>query len=256
MRVHAMMLAVALSVAAFGQKDSPSFETREFEFRHASSAQQYQEIAMVVRVIAELPFVEVMETAGRLRMRGPRELLPTAEWVMGQLDRERPVRLPAASEIHAMAPQPMGEDKVRLFHLAHAGSAQALQETATVVRSLVMIRRVMVYNETKVLALRGTEEELRFAEWLLGELDREPGKAATTGQEYLTRDRRFEYPVRVFVMPGISQQRLHEVAAEVRKKVQTRWLYTYSPLPAIAVRTTAEEMAVAVKMLEEAGGAR
>lgn len=255
MRVRAMMLAGALSFAAFGQKDSPSFETREFAFRHASSAQQYQEIATVVRVLAELPFVEVMETAGRLRVRGPRELLPTAEWVMGQLDRERPGRLPAASEIHAMAPQPMGDDKVRLFHLAHAESAQALQETATVVRSLVMIRRVMVYNETKVLALRGTEEELRFAAWLLGELDREPGKAATTGQEFLTRDRRFAYPVRVFVLPGMSQQRLQEVAAEVRKRARTGWLYTYSPLRAVAVKTTAEEMEVVVKLFEKGGGA-
>jgi len=249
------MMAAVMSAGAFAQKALPSYETRESAFRHASSMQQFQEIAMVVRVVAELPFVDVMETAGRLRVRGPKELLPTAEWVMTQLDRERPAGQ-TASEVHRMASRPAGEDRVRVFHLAHARSAQALQETATVLRSLSEIRCVMVYNPASVLALRGTEEQLRFAEWLLGELDREPGKATTTGQEFLTRDRRFEYPVRVFVIPAMSPQRMQEVVAAVRKQADSRWLYSYTPLPAVAVRARAGEMAVAAKLLEEAARAR
>ncbi|MBN8730645.1 MAG: hypothetical protein J0L64_08905 [Acidobacteria bacterium] len=251
MRTRVLMMVAAMSAGAFAQKDLPSYETREVAFRHASSAQQFQEIAMVVRVVAELPFVEVMETAGRLRVRGPSELLPTAEWVMGQLDRERAAGQ-AVSEVHTMAPRPAGEDRVRVFPLAYARSAQALQETATVVRSLSEIRCVMVYNPTSAVVIRGSEEQLRFAEWLLGELDREPGRARTTGEEFLTRDRLFEYPVRVIVLPGMSQQRLQEVAAEVRKKSRRGWLFPYSPLPAIAVRTTREELPVAMKALEEA----
>lgn len=251
MRARVVVMAAVMSAAAFAQRDLPSYETREFAFHAASTAQQFQEIALVVRVMAELPFVDVMETAGRLRVRGPKELLPTAEWVMAQVDRERPAGQ-AASEVHTMAPQPHGEDRVRVFHLAYARNAQALQEAATVVRTLSEIRRVMVYNPTGALAIRGSEEQLRFAEWLLGELDREPGKARTTGEEFLTRDRLFEYPVRVVVLPGMSQQRLQEVATEVRKKSRRGWLFTYSPLPAIAVRTTAEEMPVAMKALEEA----
>ena len=151
-----------------------------------------------------------------------------------------------------MAPRPTGQDRVRVFYLAYADSAQALQEAATVVRSVCEIRYVMVHNETKSLALRGTEEQLRFGEWLLGELDREPGKATTTGQEFLTRDRLFEYPVRVFVLRGMSPQRIQEVATEVRKQAGTRWLYPYLPLPGVAVRARAEEMAVAAKLLEDA----
>ncbi|HZO55625.1 MAG TPA: hypothetical protein VFB63_23145, partial [Bryobacteraceae bacterium] len=52
--------AALIANVAFAQRDLPTYISREMTFQHANSAQQYQEIAMVLRGVGQLPKVEVM----------------------------------------------------------------------------------------------------------------------------------------------------------------------------------------------------
>jgi hypothetical protein len=252
MRASLPLFSAALfATAAFAQRDLPTYITREMKFEHANSAQQYQEIATVLRGVGQLPFVQLMETAGRISFRGPREALPACEWLVRQLDKPRPAQLPAASEIFQGEPHPHGEDRFRVFHLAHAASPQQLQETATVLRDVVLLRYVITYNETRAVAIRGTEEQIKFAARLLAELDRQPGKAATTGREYTTRNRRFEYGVRVFVLRPTTIANA-DLVAELRKAVGgSPWMP--AALPAVVVQADAEHMEAVRKLIQERG---
>ncbi len=243
--------AVLFAAAAFAQRDLPSYVTREVTFQHANSAEQYEEIAMVLRGVGQLPFVNLMETAGRISFRGPREALPACEWLVKQLDRPRPAQVPAASEIFQGEPHPHGDDRFQVFHLAHAANPQQLQETATLLRRVVLLRYVMPYTETKAVAIRGNEEQMKFAAWLLAELDREPGKATTTGSEYTTRNLKFEYGVRVFVLRPATMANT-DLVTELRKAVEG-WSWVHATLPGVVVQANAERMDTVRKLIVERG---
>ena len=246
-----VMNTILFAAAAFAQRDLPSYVTREMTFQHANSAEQYKEIAMVLRGVGQLPFVNLLETAGRISFRGPREALPACEWLVAQLDQPRPAQLPAASEIFQGEPHPHGDDRFQVFHLAHAATPQQLQETATALRRIVLLRYVMTYNETKAVAIRGNEEQMKFAAWLLAELDREPGKATTTGNEFTTRDRRNEYSVRVFVLRPATMANANLVT-ELRKSVEG-WSWVHMALPGVVVQANAERMDTVRKLIEQRG---
>ena len=252
MRACLLFFAAALIAnVAFAQRDSPTYVSREMTFQHANSAQQYQEIAMVLRGVGQLPFVELMETAGRISFRGPREALPACEWLVKQLDRPRPAQLPAASAIFQGELHPHGDDRFQVFHLAHAETPAQLQETAVVLRRVVLLRYVMTYNETKAVAIRGNEEQMKFAAWLLAELDREPGRAVTTGREYTTRDRRFDYRVRVFVLRPATMTNAQSVV-ELQKAAEG-WSWVHGALPGVVVQANTERMEAVRKLIQERG---
>lgn len=243
--------AVMMAPPVVAQRDLPSYVTREVAFAHANSAEQYKEIAMVLRGVGQLPFVQVMETAGRISFRGPKESLPASEWLVTQLDCPRPPQLPAASEIFQGEPHPHGDDRFQVFHLAHAGSADVLQEIATALRRVVFLRYVMPYTATGAVAIRGNEEQMKFAAWLLGELDREPGKAASTGRRFATRDRMNEYQVQVFVLRPVTMKNA-ESMLDLRKAVEG-WSWVYNALPGVVVQAKRERMEAVEKLIQERG---
>lgn len=243
-----LTFAATLVIAAFAQRDLPSYVTREVTFQHANSVQQFKEIKWAIQSIGQLPFVNIMETAGRISFRGPRENLPVSEWLVKQLDRPHPTQLPAASEITQTEPHPYGEDRAQVFHLAHVNSPEQLQDVATLLRRVALIRYVAAYTEGRAVAIRGTEEQMKFAAWLLSELDREPGKSASTGTEFRTRDRKFEYGVRVFATRSVTPEMITDI-----KKIAGSWTYAYSALPAIVVQTTDDRMESVRKLIQEKG---
>ena len=251
MNSRIVLFSAVIVTAAFAQPDLPSYVSRELQFRYASTPQQQQEIATVVRVIAELPQVSVVEASARLAIRGSQDAITTAEWLFAELDQPAPGKLPSASAFYRMPGVPSNEPAIRVFRLANAATAQALQEAATILRSIGEVRRIMTLHNPNAIAVRGTEAQIRFAEFLLGELDRPPGISATSGAEY-----RLPYPVRpyvrVFVINGTpAVQRLQEIATEVRQTANLGHVFTYTPLRALAVRTTPEQMPDIIKLFQE-----
>lgn len=240
-------------LSASAQTGLPAEVSRELQFRNAATLEQYQEIATVIRTVAELREVRVIGNAGLLQFRGPSEMVATAVWLFSELDQPPLPTLPAAPVEYQMPDDPAHEHAVRIFRLAHASSRQSLQEAALILRQIGRVRRILTYPSANALIVRGTEMEVKLAAWLLEELDRPVGSSVTTGRELRLPTPEAPF-VRVFALRSpVEAKRLYETALELRKTLGTAYVVPYGPLSAIVVRGTPENVATAIAIGKERG---
>ncbi len=232
------LAVIALSPVCFAQEAG-----KTLRFAHTSQEINMQEIATVVRAIVEIRDVS-MDTAGRtLSLKGSPQQMQAAEWVFQELDRPLAAAPPAAPRLFRME-DAKGEGLVRVFHVANAGTPHELQELATAVRAITEIRRLFTYNAPRAIAVRGTEEQIAAAEWLLQQIDR-PSVAAGTS---VTRERAMTDPhgeghIRIFFLAHAATPQSHqELATCVRAVTETRRVFTNGRHRAILTRGTTGQM--------------
>jgi hypothetical protein len=164
---------------------------------------------------------------------------------------------PAAPPPHEYRVAGNSDDVVRVFYVTHAQTPQDLQEIATLIRTTADVKRLFIYNARKALALRGTAEQMKVAEWLIEELDQARGQAAAApgakpgGPEYRVPGNSDDV-VRVFYLTHTqTPQDLQEVATLVRSTVDIKRLYVYNAPKALAVRASANQVATAEWLVRE-----
>ncbi|MBN8730646.1 MAG: hypothetical protein J0L64_08910 [Acidobacteria bacterium] len=243
------------AVALMGQTGEAQWVSRELVFRHADTAQQFRQAAGIVRVVTELPEVSVLETAGRLRLRGPEARMEAAEWLFRQLDRPLEREARAESEGHQLRDLRGDSNLVRVFRLARAGKQGRLDALAGMVRMVIAGEWVLVYSSPPSIVLRGTAQELELGSFLLGELDRGPGEGATSGGEFKLQERGNALAVRVMLLRAMPDEELRQAAEEMRKAAQAR-VALDPELPALVVRGWPELMEAGQQRLRERGWLR
>lgn len=143
------------------------------------------------------------------------------------------------------AAQPAPEENVdRVFHLTYTESVQAQQEIATAVRSVTDTRymtRDVTHNAWDV---RGTAAQVAAVAWLFSELDKPAGQASQGGYSHQYQMPGSNDVVRVFYLNTGPAGQFQELATLVRSLADARRLYTYNALRAVAVRGTADQMAL------------
>jgi type II secretory pathway component GspD/PulD (secretin) len=120
---------------------------------------------------------------------------------------------------------------------------------------VVEIRRVFTYSAGRVLALRGTPDELAAAAWMIQQLD-QPSAAKHADADYKMVDpaNRGETDVRILYTPyAETVQQFQEVATLVRTVAEIRRVFTYNAARGIAVRGTADQIALATWLAKELG---
>jgi hypothetical protein len=159
--------------------------------------------------------------------------------------------------------QPQAEPSLeRVFSISHAETAQYLQEMATDLRAItgistakgVIEAEVTIDDARRTVALRGTAGQITLAEWLVDALDK-PGQNPVMRRYRLAESepaRPAGLPggrddeVRVFyTMHAETPQELQELAVVVRSIYGVFRLFTYSATRAIALRGTADQIAIA-----------
>ena len=210
---------------------------RVFYLPYTPTPQTFQEVATMVRSIAEIRRMFTINGPRALAVRGTSSQMALAEWLFGEMGK------PAAPFEFRM---PEGGDVVRIFYFPHSPTSQDLQEIVTLVRATAQFRLVFTYNETRALAVRGSAGQIALAEWLVDELDkptlphefRIPGSA---GEE-----------VRVFYLANAkTPQALVDLATQVGKTPDLRSVYGYARQRAIAVRGNSRQLALAEKVVQE-----
>jgi hypothetical protein len=134
---------------------------------HAGTAQEIQELAVVLRSIYGVFRLFTYSATRAIALRGTADQIAIAEWLFSDLDKQSGNAGP-----HEFRVPRGGDDVVRVFYLAHAGTAQRLQEIATQVRSMAEIQRLFTYNAPRAIALRGTSEQIALADRLIAERDK------------------------------------------------------------------------------------
>ena len=262
MSAKPILLVLTLSLASIAPGQAPAEENidRVLYLVHAQTAQDVQEIGMVIRAMAEIRQLAVDTERKSLAVRGTAGQIALAEWLSKELD-QPPRQQTASQQGQKTGPREYrlaggGEDSVRVFRLAHPAGPRELQEIATVVRSTTDILWLFTYNAAGMITVRGTAVKLALAEWLINELDQPAGRQPPTrqGQQPLFREYLVEGGgddvVRVFYLTSArTPQRLQEIATQIRTLAGARRLFTCIPLNAIAIRGTSAQISLVERLV-------
>ena len=108
-------------------------------------------------------------------MRGLPEQVKAADWLLSVLDQPAGVApANAAGREYRLAPEAWdsrGGLVVRVAAIAHADTAQALQEITNVTRSIADIQRCFPVQSRRVLVIRGSDDQMAVVDWLLQQID-------------------------------------------------------------------------------------
>lgn len=244
MRILAIGLALSASVT-FGQ--STDLRDRVFYLTHTDTVQQFQEVATVIRTIADIQQVSTDNDQKSVTVRASAGQIAMAEWLFNELDSPSP----ETSVPHEYRTPGASDDVVRVFYVTTAATVQDFQEVSTLVRTISEIRRVFTYNARHALVVRGTGAQGRLADWLVGELTPE---APSSTHEYRVAGASGtnDDVVRVLRLPhAASVQDFQKTVIAIRAATQIKRIFTYNGPRAFAVRGTADQIALAERLAND-----
>jgi VanZ family protein len=133
-----------------------------------------------------------------------------------------------------------------------------LQEIATLTRLITDMGGISSDAAKRSLAVRGTPEQVALADWLIHELDR-PAPAqppAPYTQSPAPAEYRLPFSVDnvvrvVCLNRAETPWQLQEIAAVIRSTAGIRRVFIYTPRRALALRATADQMALATWLIHE-----
>ena len=215
-----------------------------------------QEIAIVVRSLTNIRWMFTYNDLRAVVVRGTSEQTRVAEFLFAEMD--KPAVVQAASQRLQSSPSSefrMSEppdNTVRVFYVPNTKTVLDFQEVVTLVRTITNLRYAFTYNAPRAIAVRGTGDQIALAKWLFANLD----AASTTPSDSAANEYRLSPTtddfVRVFYLAhAATPQRLRETALHVQSKSHNVWVFTYNAPSAIAVRGTAEEIALADRLIQE-----
>jgi len=222
---------------------------RTLHFVNLQTGSQFAEAATVIRSIGEIRDLTVDAPTRTMTVQGAPEQIALAGWLFGKLDRTAGTMTePNAAELDYHPSVDGPDDMVRVFYCKNPALAADIQRMATVIRSLTEIRRAFLSNAAGALVVRGTQEQMGAAKWLVESLD-QPSLGFGVNQ-YRISDGAGENVMRLFSLPKFgSEQELSNFASELRAAAQMRRVFTYFPLRVIAVRSTPEQVENAARLV-------
>jgi len=240
MRTIVLGLAVVSAFASAQDRD------RTFYLTHTDTTQQLMEVGTTIRTITDIQQLSADQAQKSVTVHASPGQIAMAEWLFNELD--SPAAEPSVPHEYRATGSP--EDVVRVFYVTTAATVQDFQEASTLVRTITGIRRVFTYNERKALVIRGTGAQSGLAEWLLKELEPE---ATSSTHEYRMEDFPHDFNVvRVLRLTHAGNvQDFQKVATQIRSAANLTYIFTYNPLRAMAVRGTADQMAIVERVTQQ-----
>jgi hypothetical protein len=247
---------VALAALAMGQ---PAHQpSKAFPLLHAKTSEDLKQVQEAVSSWGALRQVQFDTENTAIVVGGTTEQIRFADWLIGKIDgpTSAPSNADPAGNSYRMrdflAETSVG-DMVRVFYLTHLEMRLDLLEAQTMVRMTGDAQYVSLIDSRRILVVRGTAPQLEWVAWLLDELDR-PIVGGTTPLPTLREhgipggDER----VCLFFLPGDSTPReLNAAMLNVGSATQSRRLFYHTSQRVLAVRGTADQIAIAKRVISE-----
>lgn len=144
--------SAALSQVDFRPVGGSDAVVRVLYFKSASTVQERNEMATLIRSLIEIPSLFTSQAGGAMVIRGAVSQADAAQWVFEQLDG----KIATPADRYRLAGG--GDDSIRLFAMANQGTVEQFYRRATEVRTELRIARLYTYTPLRVIAIRGTEE--------------------------------------------------------------------------------------------------
>jgi hypothetical protein len=220
---------------------------------HVDTPQALTEAVNLARSVAEVQRAMPCVALGAIALRATPAETEVANWILEGLDRPAGTMKPGFQ--NHPGPADSRPSTVQIYVLTNTDTPQGVQELINGTRSISDIQRFFPYNSRKALVLRGSNDEIALADWVLGLLDKPAGTAAdTAAHEY----RFSEYPrdtaniARVFYLNHVENPyQLMQIVDEVRTATQTPRTFPNNQAKAITMRGTGDQIARAEQMLKD-----
>lgn len=228
-----------------------SAEDRRLALVNVSSPRGFQEIATILRTVADIPALKVDSEHPGLDPQGSPAYLDAAEWLVHQLDKpagwqpsDEEKANPSTREYRLPPAEPASV--LRIFYLPETTTDRGMQETQTILRSVLDVQKIFTYSPLHLLAYRGTASELDAVEWLLPALEVRAASAP-----YTLPDGKPSDVLRVFPLPqDASPPQIQQILRELRTKpIGVVKVFPRTAPPAIAVRGTAAQIEQAERVI-------
>jgi len=251
MRAFIGLIFLCLITPAFGQTPAPPIKERVFRFTHSDTVQQINELATLIRHIAEIQDVSVNDAARTVTYRGTATQMGMAEWLFDEIGKPAN-RLPAAQRPRDMTKHEYrvegADDVLRVFYLTQIEAVSDFQEVATMIRSLTEIRRIFTFNQPRALAMRGTADQMAAAEWLINEVNQPAGGQRASREFPFARNA--DDIVSLLYLPDTATATatvadFQEVVVTLRSIGEIRRAFTYNKSRIVAIRATPAQIALA-----------
>jgi len=153
--------------------DGDNAVVRVFRIDPSTSNQALTTLVTAIRTIADVQRVFPYEAATALAIRGDAGRVAAAEWLIHELGKPSDASQLAAKHEYPMPSYIDGgtADVVRVFYLAHRGSAADLTALTTQVRTTALVQRIFPINERHAIVLRGRPDQMSPTEALIAKFD-------------------------------------------------------------------------------------
>jgi hypothetical protein len=229
--------------------------TQVFRFLPTNTRQQTDEIGTAISTITGMTFRDDF-AKGLLSVQGTPDQLKLGAWLFAGLNKSAPVAADAAVHQYRLA---HGTDNVvRLFYLDRGQTVQELGEFVGMVRNIPDLPQAFTSNAIKALALRGTSDQMAWADWIVNEAGKTrpaPRQHSASPQYLMPADPGLapaENVTRIFYFantPAILD--FTEVHFLIRVLADVNRVYPYNAARALAVRGTSDQLALTEWLFNE-----
>ena len=240
--VFGSLILAACATGVTGQNSAEQGVDRVIYLTSIEKAQEIQEVATVIRSVAEIKSLSADVSQRSLSVHGTAEQIALAESLATELM--------AGHGSSAYEYRMSSGDLVHVYHLPHSESIRDFQWAVTTIRSITDLRWAFTYNARRAFVVRGSPGKMEMTGWLVQQLG-QPADGRVGSSEYRVRDAADDL-VRVYFVKHVeSEETLQELATFVRSVGNIRRLFTIGPTIAVATRGTAEEVGLADWLLQK-----
>ena len=213
-----------------------------YELKNATTTINMQEILTTLRTVADIQKIYQSTGPRMLILRADPSHMAMADFLIPQLDHPPSTRTIATFQTLQSTGVP--GNTLMVYGLAHTNSPSGLQQTLTNLRVVLSIQKIYQQTPAALLAIRGEPAQIQLAQWLLSKLDTAaPGETGNQMQVPGGKDD----VIRIFYLPTGAdvQGAFKSLSASMKIPVS----YPQTTPPAIVVRSTADQVALAGRLL-------
>jgi hypothetical protein len=177
--VFGSLILATCATAVTGQTSAEQGVDRVIYLTSIEKAQEIQEVATVIRSVAEIKSLSAGVSQRSLSVRGTAEQIVLAE----SLAKELMAGHGSGTYEYRMS----SGDLVHVYYLPHSESVRDFQSAVTTIRSITDLRWAFTYNAPRAFVVRGSPGKMEMTGWLVQQLD-QPTDGRVGSSEYRVGD--------------------------------------------------------------------
>ena len=220
---------------------------------HVDSPRDLQGIVNSVRSATDIQRSFPVNQQKAIVVRGSAAQVKAVDWLLGELDQTGPQTSGSPHEYRLLAADWVtrsGDLVLQVATVTHLKTPQALQEATNLIRGMADIQRCFPVYPRMVLVIRGSDEQISLANWLLQQLDG-PGGQGT--QEFKVGGPGNQV-AQVAYVNAATPQSLQETVNEIQSQAKMQRVFPFSQQRAVALRGTADQLSLAQQVIQSRNG--